>query len=250
MRRRVEIDDIKEGTKVYNDRGDLFTISEVNGDHVYFTEWTMYSTVGDILYRFMTEDKPTGIPTFDGDIATHLGVEVGHIDERDLIIDYTKAICLVPTSVVMTDDYILFKDEVYLVRDSSDPLKYIVQLNGGRTITANKDRFELVGRKEDLPQGTKLDQGKLKPTLLLDDMPLAINEILKVLQFGAEKYSEGNWLKVPNGIGRYRNAADRHRLAIDELDDESGMMHLAHEATSVLMLLELKLREKRDGKAK
>lgn len=99
----------------------------------------------------------------------------------------------------------------------------------------------------DLPQGTKLDGGKLKPTLLLDDMPLAINEILKVLQFGAEKYSEGNWLKVPNGINRYRNAADRHRLAIDELDDESGMMHLAHEATSVLMLLELKLREKRDA---
>lgn len=99
----------------------------------------------------------------------------------------------------------------------------------------------------DLPKGTKLDQGKLKPTLLLDDMPLAIQEILKVLQFGARKYSEGNWLKVDNGISRYRNAADRHRLAISELDDESGLLHLAHEATSVLMLLELKLREKRDA---
>lgn len=97
------------------------------------------------------------------------------------------------------------------------------------------------------PIGTKLDKGKLKPTLLLDDMPLAINEILKVLQFGAEKYSEGNWLKVDNGISRYRNAADRHRLATDELDDESGLLHLAHEATSVLMLLELKLKEKRDA---
>ena len=178
MRRRVEIDDIKKGAKVYNDRGDLFTISEVKGDHVYFTEWSMYATVGGILDRFTVEEKPTGIPTFDGDIATHLGVEVG---------------------------------------------------------------------KEALPQGTKLDQGKLKPTLLLDDMALAIQEILKVLQFGTEKYSEGNWLKVPNGIDRYRNAADRHRLAVDELDDESGMMHLAHEATSILMLLELKLKEKRDA---
>lgn len=99
----------------------------------------------------------------------------------------------------------------------------------------------------DLPTGTKLDSDKVKPSLLLDDMPLAIHEILKVLQFGAKKYSEGNWLKVPNGINRYRNAADRHRLAIDELDDESGLLHLAHEATSVLMLLELKLREKRDA---
>lgn len=99
----------------------------------------------------------------------------------------------------------------------------------------------------DLPQGTKLDSDKVKPSLLLDDMPLAIHEILKVLQFGAKKYSEGNWLKVPNGINRYRNAADRHRLAIDELDDESGLMHLAHEATSVLMLLELKLKEQQNA---
>ena len=100
----------------------------------------------------------------------------------------------------------------------------------------------------DIPQGTKLDSDKVKPSLLLDDMPLAIHEILKVLQFGAKKYSEGNWLKVPNGINRYRNAADRHRLAIDKLDDESGLLHLAHEATSVLMLLELKLKEQQNAK--
>lgn len=92
--------------------------------------------------------------------------------------------------------------------------------------------------------GIKHDSGKLKPTLLLDDMPLAIQEVLKVLKFGAEKYSEGNWLKVVNGINRYRNAADRHRLACAELDEESQLLHLAHEATSILMLLELKLRGK------
>lgn len=145
----------------------------------------------------------------------------------------------------------------YIIKDIVDG--YVVfegfeELNRTYTIKSILNLFTIEDKPTgiptfdgDLPQGTKLDQGKLKPTLLLDDMPLAINEILKVLQFGAEKYSEGNWLKVPNGIDRYRNAADRHRLAIDELDDESGMMHLAHEATSVLMLLELKLREKRDA---
>ncbi len=145
--------------------------------------------------------------------------------------------------------------QVYVTQESLVIGAYLIIGENGNKSVCSKRFFEDLSEDEsptgiptfdgDLPQGTKLDQGKLKPTLLLDDMPLAINEILKVLQFGAEKYSEGNWLKVPNGIDRYRNAADRHRLAVDELDDESGMIHLAHEATSVLMLLELKLREKR-----
>lgn len=96
--------------------------------------------------------------------------------------------------------------------------------------------------------GTKHDQEKLKPSLLFNDFPHAIEEVLKVLKFGAEKYSEGNWLKVDNGIERYRNAAHRHMLAQEKFDDESGLLHLAHEATSVLMMLELKLREMKDAK--
>lgn len=93
-----------------------------------------------------------------------------------------------------------------------------------------------------LNKGYKADSGKLKPALLLDDMSLAITEILKVLKHGEEKYSAGNWLLVENGIERYRNAADRHRLQ-KGIDKESGILHLAHEAVNVLMLLELKLRE-------
>ena len=92
-----------------------------------------------------------------------------------------------------------------------------------------------------LNKGYKADSGKLKPTLLLDDMNLAINEVLKVLKFGEEKYSAGNWLLVDNGKERYRNAADRHRLKRG-IDSESGLLHLAHEAVNVLMLLELELR--------
>lgn len=91
--------------------------------------------------------------------------------------------------------------------------------------------------------GAKHDSNKLKPTLLVSDMPLAINEVLKVLKFGAEKYSEGNWLKVEDGISRYRNAGLRHLLASEELDDESGLSHLSHAVTSLLMELELRLRK-------
>lgn len=97
-------------------------------------------------------------------------------------------------------------------------------------------------------KGTKHDQDKLKPSLLFNDFPHAIEEVLKVLKFGTDKYSEGNWLKVDNGVERYRNAAHRHMLAQEEFDNESGLLHLAHEATSVLMMLELKLREMKDAK--
>ena len=94
--------------------------------------------------------------------------------------------------------------------------------------------------------GVKHDGDKLKPTLLLDDMPLAIQEMLKVLKHGADKYAEGNWLKVNDGVNRYRNACDRHRLqsSIEEYDSESGFLHLAHEAVNAVMLLELVLRSK------
>lgn len=111
--------------------------------------------------------------------------------------------------------------------------------------------FEVI--EEDKPKqiggthyGIKHDQEKLKPTLLFDDMPLAIQEMLKVLKYGADKYAEGNWLKVDNGESRYRNACDRHRLqsSIEEYDAESGLLHLAHEAVNAVMLLELKLRDK------
>lgn len=95
--------------------------------------------------------------------------------------------------------------------------------------------------------GIKNDQDKLKPTLLLNDMPLAIKAVLEVLKFGAEKYSEGNWLNVDNGEDRYRNAGLRHLLAVEEKDRESGSDHLSHAVTSLLMELELKLRRERDA---
>ncbi|WP_300733784.1 dATP/dGTP diphosphohydrolase domain-containing protein [Pseudomonas sp.] len=200
------------------------------------------ASVNKRFFEVVVEDKPTGVPTFDGDIAKN--PELGFMDDSRYSFEGAPKIDYVLEDNFLTD----VNGKVHLTRSGQifgavDKVEY---LKDGDILPD----IDLSHPRRDLPKGTKLDQGKLKPTLLLDDMPLAINEILKVLQFGAEKYSEGNWLKVPNGIDRYRNAADRHRLAIDELDDESGMMHLAHEATSILMLLELKLREKRDGKAK
>lgn len=92
-------------------------------------------------------------------------------------------------------------------------------------------------------QGPKYDGGKPDWTLL----PMfAIEEVVKVLDFGASKYYRGSWRKVPEAKRRYIAAAYRHfmdyyfRGIVN--DEESGMHHLAHAACCVLFVLQIDLR--------
>lgn len=93
--------------------------------------------------------------------------------------------------------------------------------------------------------GLKFDDDKPEPRLVLGTMARAILAVSQVATFGAKKYSADNWLKVENGMSRYIDAKDRHRLegAINECDADSGLLHAAHEAWNALAVLELKLRE-------
>ncbi len=93
--------------------------------------------------------------------------------------------------------------------------------------------------------GAKLDGGKVRVDLILDDMALALLEIAKVATYGAQKYTEGGWLHVPNGHQRYTAAMDRHRLAeaIEPYDPDSQLLHAAHLAWNALARLTLILRE-------
>lgn len=88
--------------------------------------------------------------------------------------------------------------------------------------------------------GAKLDGGKIRADLLLD-FRHALREVARVSTFGAQKYAPGSWLHVPDGEVRYRAARLRHQLEEGE-DDDSGLLHLAHEAWNILAELELRLR--------
>lgn len=84
--------------------------------------------------------------------------------------------------------------------------------------------------------GIKHDQGKNRLDLL--DM-YAIQQLGLVLTFGANKYSAWNWSK---GIAYSRliGAALRHLSSFmlgDDIDEESGLPHLAHCMCCVMMLL-------------
>lgn len=89
-------------------------------------------------------------------------------------------------------------------------------------------------------QLNKADGGKIRPSLLIDDMPVAIKNVAAVLTYGAEKYEERGWMKVDPE--RYRDALLRHYLAYcggEDFDEESGLHHLAHLACNALFLLQM-----------
>lgn len=104
--------------------------------------------------------------------------------------------------------------------------------------------FDPNGMEQNQP-GAKLDAGKVRPSLIFSDMPRALIAVAEVGTFGAEKYSDGGWLFVSNGIARYTDAMDRHRLKAfieGPIDTDSGLYHAAHEAWNALARLELMLR--------
>jgi hypothetical protein len=84
-------------------------------------------------------------------------------------------------------------------------------------------------------EGKKFDQEKRDWTLLPFS---AVEEVVKVLEFGAKKYDRDNWQKVE--YHRYVKAAFRHLIALaqGERDDpESGLHHGAHIACCVLFMV-------------
>jgi hypothetical protein len=89
--------------------------------------------------------------------------------------------------------------------------------------------------------GVKHDQGKTRWDLLPFD---AVDQVARVMTFGAEKYNDRNWERGMNW-GRLIGAAFRHLAAFargQNLDPETGLPHLAHAACCVLFLLTYQLR--------
>ena len=64
-----------------------------------------------------------------------------------------------------------------------------------------------------MSEGRKFDGEKPRMYLL---PPKAIQEVAKVLTFGAQKYDEDNWKKLDNLQNRYTGASLRHIFAIME----------------------------------
>ena len=94
--------------------------------------------------------------------------------------------------------------------------------------------------------GLKFDADKPRMELLIQGMPRALEAVGAVLTYGAQKYEAHGWKHVEDNQNRYWAAKTRHELARakgEQRDPETGLLHLAHEATNALFLLELALME-------
>ena len=92
-------------------------------------------------------------------------------------------------------------------------------------------------KETDTDQSAKADKGKLELSLVNPELVKAVAE---VRMYGTEKYGDSeNWRKVEPK--RYIDALYRHLLAYiegNEVDEESGLSHLAHMACNLSFLLD------------
>src|ERR1700677_2897361 len=107
--------------------------------------------------------------------------------------------------------------------------------------TNNVESLESYKRQEGFGKGTggvKDDASKSRWDLLPWK---AVNGLVKVLTFGAKKYSPNGWRSVPNAQGRYTAALMRHLYAMnagESIDPESGLRHVDHLLCNAAFLAE------------
>lgn len=90
-------------------------------------------------------------------------------------------------------------------------------------------------------QGRKYDGGKLRYDLV---PTLALEEVVKVITKGAEKYDDDNWKNVPEGRRRYYAASLRHIQEWKKgnpYDEEMGTHHIANAISNLMFILEKEL---------
>jgi len=89
-------------------------------------------------------------------------------------------------------------------------------------------------------EGKKDDEKKTRWDLLIIGLREEIKEVVEVLDFGARKYSDNGWKKLPGIRRRYLAACMRHIVAWltgERFDRESGKNHLSHAVCCLLFIL-------------
>lgn len=135
------------------------------------------------------------------------------------------------------------------------PVSYSPKINGPVAVLSD----------EQLKKISEATQAKTANTAVRDDsektqwhlMPWeAVEEINKVLEFGAKKYAAHNWQRGDGfSYTRVLNSLLRHVFSYmrgEDSDPESGLSHLAHAGCNVLFLLyysKYKTRYKNDDRA-
>jgi hypothetical protein len=87
-------------------------------------------------------------------------------------------------------------------------------------------------------KGIKYDNCKPDYSLI---PPNALDDVARVLTYGATKYDRDNWKELENLDNRYFAAAQRHLWALrkgETYDDETGIHHGAHAICCMMFIIE------------
>ena len=92
--------------------------------------------------------------------------------------------------------------------------------------------------------GAKFDAGKIR-LHLLKDFKLALMAVGDLATGGADKYSDGGWQHVENGIERYEDAMIVHwlRSGFETFDKDMKVSHATQAVWNAMAWLEFLLRE-------
>lgn len=96
------------------------------------------------------------------------------------------------------------------------------------------------------------NEGKLGPALVLHDMRDAFMEVVKAVEYGAEKYCRGNWALSINTedhdafLKANEESMWRHEFTDEFRDEESGLPHTAHRIARLMQQLCYELRDERN----
>ncbi len=128
--------------------------------------------------------------------------------------------------------------------------KYLIYVEDSECFTYVREGCLTLDKPQEPPteqpkEGRKDDDGKIDYTLLLQDLHRAVDSVVKVLQFGANKYGRSNYSKVSSE--RYDRANLRHvmeHLRGNLLDKDTNEPHLSHAVCCLLFEIERQLKDK------
>ena len=144
----------------------------------------------------------------------------------------------------------IYKHIISLVNELNGELGGVVD-ERGNVLFANDETIGILNlsalETTDTDQSAKADKGKLELSLV---NPQLVKAVAEVRMYGTEKYGDSeNWRKVEPK--RYIDALYRHLLAYiegNEVDEESGLSHLAHMACNLSFLLDKEYLKEHEGK--
>jgi hypothetical protein len=104
-------------------------------------------------------------------------------------------------------------------------------------------RISFPMKKTNVEVGVKYDSEKPDYSLI---PPHALDEAVKALTYGKNKYSRENWRLLDDAENRYFAAAQRHLWALrrgETYDSESGLHHASHAMACILFYYELQIQK-------